>query len=39
MKRITVLPAEDPAIVRERFRKMPDLEVVSEAQDGRQAVN
>lgn len=42
MKRITVLLAEDHMIVREGFRKMlelePDLEVVAEAQDGRQAV-
>jgi DNA-binding NarL/FixJ family response regulator len=42
MKRITVLLAEDHTIVREGFRKMlefeTDLEVVAEAQDGRQAV-
>jgi len=42
MKRITVLLAEDHMIVREGFRKMleleTDLEVVGEAQDGRQAV-
>ncbi len=42
MKRITVLLAEDHTIVREGFRKMlelePGLEVVGEAQDGRQAV-
>jgi DNA-binding NarL/FixJ family response regulator len=42
MKRITVLLAEDHTIVREGFRKMlelePDLEVVGEAQDGRQAI-
>jgi DNA-binding NarL/FixJ family response regulator len=42
MKRITVLLAEDHMIVREGFRKMleleDDLEVVGEAQDGRQAV-
>ena len=42
MKRITVLLAEDHMIVREGFRKMleleDDLEVVSEAQDGRAAV-
>jgi DNA-binding NarL/FixJ family response regulator len=42
MKRITVLLAEDHTIVREGFRKMleleTDLEVVSEAKDGRQAV-
>src|SRR5208283_4232377 len=41
-KRITVLLAEDHTIVREGFRKMLDLEsdlqVVGEAQDGRQAV-
>jgi DNA-binding NarL/FixJ family response regulator len=41
MKRITVLLAEDHTIVREGFRKMlelePDMEVVGEAQDGRQA--
>ena len=42
MKKITVLLAEDHMIVREGFRKMleleDDLEVVGEAQDGRQAV-
>jgi DNA-binding NarL/FixJ family response regulator len=42
MKRITVLLAEDHMIVREGFRKMleleHDLEVVGEAEDGRQAV-
>ena len=42
MKRITVLLAEDHMVVREGFRKMleleHDLEVVGEAQDGRQAV-
>ncbi len=42
MKRITVLLADDHTIVREGFRKMldqeSDLEVVGEAQDGRQAV-
>jgi DNA-binding NarL/FixJ family response regulator len=42
MKRITVLLAEDHTIVREGFRKMldleNDLEVVGEAEDGRQAV-
>jgi DNA-binding NarL/FixJ family response regulator len=42
MKRITVLLAEDHTIVREGFRKMleleGDLEVVGEAQDGRQVV-
>ena len=42
MKRITILLAEDHMIVREGFRKMleleTDLEVVGEAQDGRQAV-
>ncbi len=42
MPRITVLLAEDHTIVREGFRKMlefeDDLEVVGEAQDGRQAV-
>ena len=42
MKRITVLLAEDHTIVREGFRKMleleEDIEVVGEAQDGRQAV-
>ena len=42
MKRITVLIAEDHMIVREGLRQMlelePDLEVVGEAQDGRQAV-
>jgi len=42
MKRTTVLLADDHTIVREGFRKMleleDDLEVVGEAQDGRQAV-
>ena len=42
MKKITVLLAEDHTIVRQGFRKMleleDDLEVVGEAQDGRQAV-
>src|SRR5512137_2240095 len=42
MKRISVLLAEDHTIVREGFRKMlemeKDLQVVGEAQDGRQAV-
>ena len=42
MKRITVLLAEDHTIVREGLRRMleleDDLEVVGEAQDGRQAV-
>ncbi|MGA3269164.1 MAG: response regulator transcription factor [Verrucomicrobiota bacterium] len=42
MKRITVLLAEDHTIVREGFRKLleleDDLEVIGEAQDGRQAV-
>src|ERR1017187_655785 len=42
MKRITVLLAEDHMIVREGFRKMleleNDIEVVGEAEDGRQAV-
>src|ERR1035441_9765091 len=42
MKRITVLLAEDHTIVREGFRKMleleTDIEVVGEAQEGRQAV-
>jgi DNA-binding NarL/FixJ family response regulator len=42
MKQITVLLAEDHTIVREGFRKMleleDDLEVVGEAQEGRQAV-
>jgi DNA-binding NarL/FixJ family response regulator len=42
MKKITVLLAEDHTIVREGFRKMleleADLEVVGEAQDGRQAI-
>jgi DNA-binding NarL/FixJ family response regulator len=41
-KRITILLAEDHTVVREGFRKMleleDDLEVVGEAQDGRQAV-
>ncbi len=42
MKRITVLLAEDHMIVREGFRRILDLEadlqVVGEAQDGRQAI-
>jgi len=42
MKRITVLLAEDHTIVREGFRRMleleADLEVIGEAQDGREAV-
>src|SRR5580698_5185180 len=42
MKKITILLAEDHTIVREGFRKMlefeDDLEVVGEAQDGREAV-
>jgi DNA-binding NarL/FixJ family response regulator len=42
MKRITVLLADDHTIVREGFRKMlemeKDIEVIAEAQDGRQAV-
>jgi DNA-binding NarL/FixJ family response regulator len=42
MKQITILIAEDHTIVREGFRRMleleGDLEVVGEAQDGRQAV-
>jgi len=42
MKQITVLLAEDHTIVREGFRKMleleADLQIVGEAQDGRQAV-
>ena len=42
MKRTTVLLADDHTIVREGFRKMleleDDLEVVGEAQDGRQGV-
>jgi DNA-binding NarL/FixJ family response regulator len=42
MKLITVLLAEDHTIVREGLRRMleiePDLKVVGEAQDGRQAV-
>ena len=42
MKQITVLLAEDHTIVREGFRKMleleDDLEVVGEAEDGRQAI-
>src|ERR1039458_7093304 len=42
MKRITVLLAEDHTIVREGFRQLleaeDDLEVVGEAQTGRQAV-
>jgi len=42
MKRITILIAEDHAIVRHGLRRMieveTDLEVIGEAQDGRQAV-
>jgi DNA-binding NarL/FixJ family response regulator len=42
MKRITVLLAEDHTIVREGFRKMleleDDIEIIAEAQDGRQAI-
>jgi DNA-binding NarL/FixJ family response regulator len=42
MKHITILLAEDHAFVREGFRKMleleTDLEVIGEAQDGRQAI-
>ena len=42
MKRITVLLAEDHLIVREGFRSLlkhePDIEVVGEAENGRQAV-
>ena len=42
MKKITVLLADDHTIVREGFRKMleieADLEVLGEAQDGRQAL-
>jgi DNA-binding NarL/FixJ family response regulator len=42
MKRITVLLAEDHAVVREDFRKIleleDDFEVVGEAENGRQAV-
>src|SRR5581483_6677831 len=42
MKKITVLLADDHTIVRDGFRKMleyeDDIEVVGEAQDGRQAV-
>ena len=42
MKKITVLLAEDHMVVREGFRKMleleADLDIVGEAQDGRQAV-
>jgi DNA-binding NarL/FixJ family response regulator len=42
MKRITVLLAEDHMVVREGFRKMleleKDIQVVGEAEDGRQAV-
>jgi len=42
MKPITVLLADDHMVVREGLRKMleleDDLEVVGEAQDGRQAV-
>ena len=43
MKRITVLLAEDHGIVREGLRSLlehePDIEVVGEAETGRQAVN
>ena len=42
MKQITILLAEDHTVVREGFRKMleleEDLQIVGEAQDGRQAV-
>jgi len=42
MKRITVLLAEDHQVVREGFRSLlehePDIEVVGEAETGRQAV-
>src|SRR5579862_4447158 len=42
MKKITVLLVEDHTIVREGFRKMleleNDLQIVGEAEDGRQAV-
>jgi DNA-binding NarL/FixJ family response regulator len=42
MKKITVLLAEDHTIVREGFRQMlgleDDIEVIGEAQDGRQAL-
>ena len=42
MKQITVLLADDHTIVREGFRKMlemeKDIDVVGEAEDGRQAV-
>ena len=42
MKQITVLLAEDHTVVRQGFRKMleleDDIEIVGEAQDGRQAV-
>lgn len=42
MKKITVLLAEDHMVVREGFRKMleleADIEVVGEAQDGREAI-
>ena len=42
MKKITVLLADDHTIVREGFRRMlelePDIEVIGEAPDGRQAV-
>jgi DNA-binding NarL/FixJ family response regulator len=42
MKRITVLLTEDHMVVREGFRKLleaeDDIEVVGEAQNGRQAV-
>ncbi len=43
MKRITVLLAEDHMVVREGFRKLleaeDDIEVIGEAQTGRQAWN
>src|SRR3984885_127856 len=42
MKKITVLLAEDHTIVREGFRRMleleDDIQVIGEAQDGRQAI-
>lgn len=42
MKKITVLLAEDHTVVREGFRRMlelePDIEVIGEAPDGREAV-
>jgi DNA-binding NarL/FixJ family response regulator len=42
MKKITVVVAEDHMVVREGFRRMlelePDIEVVGEAENGRQAV-